>query len=152
MKIIAIHGAKNSKKDLLAFKLANNSDCVWVKPYTDMQNPPNLEDYEQDDLIHLNEKKLSAKMEREIPLCVTEVNGHRYVFFENQFTSGYCVIIGDDRVIQYLKNDWKGDLVTVKCHSKTEEYSERNLLDDDDFDIVFNYDVDDYDYFEAMIQ
>ncbi len=152
MKIIAIAGSKNCKKDLLAFRLATNSDCIWVKPYTDWEEPVNLENFEQDELIHLNEKKLSDKMEREIPLMVTEVNGHRYVFFENQFRAGYCVITADDRIIQYLQNNWKGDLVTVKCHSNSEEYSERNLLSDDDFDIVFNYDEDDYDFFEAEIQ
>jgi len=151
LKIIALYGAKHSKKDVVAFKLSQYSDCVWVKPYTDWEDPVNLEDYEQDDLVHMNERKLSAKMEREVPFCMTEVNGHRYVFFENQFNAGYCVMIVDDRALMYLKNNWDGDLVTVICHSKNEEYSDRSLLSDEEFDIVFDADSGDYGELEELV-
>lgn len=151
MRIITISGAKNTKKDIVAFKLAQNSDCVWVHPYTDFEYPVNLEDYEQDQYTHLNEKKLSRKMERETPLAVSEVNGHRYVFFENQLTAGFCVLIADDRIVTYLKKNWEGELVTVKCHSKNESYSERCLLNDDEFDIIFNTDDGDYDELSELV-
>lgn len=151
MRLVTISGAKNTKKDFVAFKLAQNSDCVWVHPYTDFEHPINIEDNERDDYAHLSKEKLTRKMEREVPLAVSEVNGHRYVFFENQMTAGFCVIIADDRIVSYLKNNWGGELITIKCHSKNESYSERNLLKDDDFDIVFDVDTGDYDELEELV-
>ena len=144
MRLVVINGAKHSKKDIVAMKLAKNSDCVWIKPYTDSK-------FLFDDYPHLNEEQLTRKMEREVPLCESVVNGHRYVFFENQLNAEYVVMIGDDRIITYLKNNWDGDLLTVKVHSKDEEYSARNLLPDKDFDIVFNVDMDDIDELEELI-
>lgn len=148
MKIIAISGAKNSKKDLLAMRLAKNSDCIWIHPYTDRTVPVNETD---DEYIHLNASQLDAKMQHEIPLVETIVNSHRYVFFETQFRADYCVLLADDRVIMYLKNNWDGDLITVKCESKNSRYSERSLLDDSEFEYIFNWDTDDYDDLEDAI-
>ena len=82
MRLVVISGAKNTKKDLVASRLAKNSDCIWIKPYTD--RPRGVVIYEDDDYVHLSEDKLSAKMERDKPLATVEVNNHRYVFFENQ--------------------------------------------------------------------
>jgi hypothetical protein len=79
------------------------------------------------------------------------VKGYRYVFFENQLNAGYVVFIGDDRVVSYLQKNWTGELITVKVHSKNEEYSERFSLSDDDFDIVFNIDYDDFDELEELV-
>ena len=151
MKIIAINGAKNSKKDYVASKLACNSDCIWVKPYTDQENPVNLEEYEMDDYIHLNESKLTHKMNREIPLCETVINGHRWVFFETQFRAGFCVLLADDRIITYLKNNWDGELLTIKCHAKGESYSERCLLPDEEYDMIFDVDNDEIDLLEELV-
>lgn len=151
MILITISGAKNSGKDILAMKLAQNSDCIWIKPYTDKEYPVNIEDWEQDELIHLNDKQLDNKMNHEIPLAVTEINGFRYVFFENQLRADYVVLIADDNVVSYLKREWKGELITIKCHRDGEKYSERNLLKDSEFDIVFNVDTDDYDTMEGGI-
>jgi len=152
MKLIVLNGGKHSKKDLLASKLAKNSDCIWVKPYTDRVEPVNLEDWERDDYIHLNVKQLDHKMEREKPLAVVHLGNIRYVFFENQMNASYCVIIGDDAVCYHLKKEFGEDVVTVKVHSNTEEYSERNVMSDEEFDIVYHYDNDDYDSFEAMVE
>ena len=151
MRLITISGAKNTPKNLVAMKLARNSDCIWVNPYTDYDIPVNLEFYEQDECIHLSEKKLTRKMEREETLVETMVNGHRYVFFMSQMRAGYCVIIADDRIVSYLKNNWDGELCTVKLHCKDEQYSERSLLSDDEFDIIFNTDTGDYDELEELV-
>ena len=145
MKIIAINGAKNSKKEYVASMLARNSDCIWIKPYTDEMN------HQQDEYIRLNEPKLTAKMERETPLCETEVKGHRWVFFETQFRASFCVIIADDRIINYLKNNWDGELFTIKCHSKDEMESERFSLPDNEFDLVYNVDNDEIDLLEELV-
>lgn len=151
MRLITVSGGKNCQLSRVASRLATNSDCVWIKPYTDFEYPANTEDYQKDDLIHLNQAKLSDKMEREVPLAVTEVNGHRYVFFENQLVSGYCVLIADDRVVTYLKNNWDGELVTIRCHCKSEEYSERCLLSEDEYDIIFDVDTGDFDELEELV-
>lgn len=143
MKLICITGAKNSKKHLLAMSLANNSDCIWIKPYTDKKFS---RDNPLDDMyIPMNSQQLTHKMEREVPLVVVELEEVRYVFFENQLNADFVVLIGDDRVASYLRNEWDGELITVKCHSDSEEFSERNKMLDKEFDIVFNYDNDDVD-------
>lgn len=144
MRLILINGAKNSKKEIVAMRLSKNSDCIWIKPYTDSK-------LLFDDNPHLNKEQLSRKMEREVPLCETVVNNHRYVFFENQLNAEYVVLIGDDRILDYLKNNYSGDMITVKVHSKDEEYSARNLLPDKWFDIVFNVDTDDIDELEELV-
>lgn len=149
MRLVIVSGGKYTKKDVVASRLAKNSDCIWIKPYTD--KPNGYVEYEEDDYIHLNEKKLSAKMGREVPLVSIEINGHRYVFFENQLVAGFCVLIGDDSVVSYFKNNWEGELVTIKCHSKNEKYSQRNILGDDEFDIVFDTDTGDYEELEELV-
>lgn len=149
MRLIALNGAKNSRKEWVAQKLSDNSDCIWIKPFTD--KPQRKVDYADDEMIHLNYPKLTYKMQREVPLAVTEVNGHRYVFFENQLNANYCVLIADDSVIEYLEDEWDGELITVKIHSNDEVSSDRFKLKDDNFDIVFNVDNDDIDELEELV-
>ena len=151
MKLIVLSGAKHSKKDLVASRLAENSDCIWIRPYSDKKIPINR-DADDYDFISLNQKQLNEKMAREVPLVETIVGGNRYVFFETQLLADYVVLIGDDRVVFNLKNNWDGDLVTVKCHSKGEVSSSRSLMDDKEFDIVFNYESDDFDSLVAEIE
>lgn len=149
MKLILISGAKGSHKDLLASRLASNSDCIWIKPYSNRKVPINSDPV--DTFISLNDSQLNRKLEREVAIAETVVNGNRYIFFENQLNADYVVIVGDDRIIFNLKNSWNGELVTIKCHSDREQPSSRFLLDDNEFDHVFHYGVDDYDTLEALI-
>ena len=149
LKIITISGAKNTKKDELAQKLAQNSAVVYVKPYTDA--PEGVYEWEMDEHIHLNPKQLDAKLNRENALTMTNVNSHRYVFFENQLNADYCILILDDTGLINLKRYWEGEMVTIRVHSKDEKYSERNVLDDDYFDVVFDVDYDDYDVLEGVL-
>ena len=151
MKIIALTGAKNSRKDVVARRLATNSDVVYVRPYTDRDVPVNAEDWELDDYTHMNEKQLSYKMERDEVLSVAHVGNHRYVFFMSQFNADFCVLILDDVGIFNLKKNWKGEIVTVKVHSDIEEPSDRCLMKDEEFDFVFNIDHDDFDDLEDRI-
>lgn len=148
MRLIALNGAKNTRKEWVARRLSNNSDCIWIQPFTDKPSP--YREYEDDELMHLNEPILSAKMDDENILAVTELNGYKYVWFENQLRAGYCVIIADDDVIAYLQNNWEGDLMTVRIHSNDEIYSARSILKDDEFDIVFNVDTDEIDKLEEL--
>ena len=147
MRLIVLNGARNCGKEDVARRLAMNSDCRFIKPFTDHSRDNGLDD----DYIRLNKEKLDDKLDKENDFCLTEVKGYRYVFFENQLNAGYVVLIGDDRVVSYLQKNWTGELITVKVHSKNEEYSERFLLNDDDFDIVFNIDYDDFDELEELV-
>ena len=151
MRLIVLNGAKHTMKDELAHKLSANSDCMWINPYTDKEVSVNQEEYEQDRFIHLNPKQLEDKMDKEKVLADITVNNHHYVFFETQFRADFCVLIGDDSVVTYLKKNWNGDLVTVRVHSDNEKYSERSILPDSEFDIVFNTSKDDYDDLESEI-
>ena len=151
MRLITLSGGKHCKLDQVAMGLSENSDCTWIKPFTDKEYPPNTEDFQLDDYIHLNSSQLNDKIMKEVPFAESVVNGHRYVFFENQLVSGYCVIIADDRIVSYLKKNWDGELITVRCHCKTEEYSERCLLSDDEYDIVYDVDSDCIDELEELV-
>ena len=149
--LIIISGAKNSKKNLLAMDLASNSDCRWIKPYTDREVPVNQENWEMDEYVHLTSDLLDKKIVDETVMASIIVDGDRWVFFESQFDSAFGVIIGDDSVVSQFRENWNGELFTIKCHSKDEKYSERSLLKDSEFDAVFCYGRDDYDDLEAKI-
>lgn len=148
MKLIVISGGKHSKKDLLATRLASNSDCIWIPPFSNKKLPINVD---EDRFISISDNQLSEMTTRENVIAETVVNGSRYVFFEKQLDADYVVIVGDDRIIFALENNFDGDMVTIRCHSNNEIGSPRFLLDDKEFDYVFNYDVDDYDTLEGMI-
>ena len=133
-------------------KLASNSDVVYVKPYTDAPVPINLEEYQQDEYIHLNVKQLADKMEREPVACTCDIGDNRYVFFQNQFSNGYVVLLVDDECLKTLKDKYGSDVVSVRVKSYSEEPSNRSgNLRDDYFDVVWHYDEDDYDTLEAEI-
>lgn len=149
MKLIVISGAKNSKKDLLAMSLANNPDVVWIKPYSNRKIPVNADPH--DDFIALNDRQLNVKLSREVPLAETIVKGNRYIFFENQLKGEYAIIVGDDKVVYNIENNWDGDVISIRCHSRLEKSSSRFLMADEEFDYVFNWENDDLDKFVEMI-
>lgn len=145
MKIIAITGHKNSNKDLVAMRLASNSDVVYIRPYSDKKRPLNMESYEEDDYIHLNNSQLSYKMEREEPFLVKEIDGVRYVFFMTQFRADFCAIIIDKTMLDYLKKNWDGEIVSIYCHDG------RGCDDPKSYDIIYDWKNDDFDRLESDI-
>lgn len=150
MKIIALNSAKNGKSDVVASKLASNSDVVYVKPYTDKPIPIN--EWDEDDYIHLNDKQLSDKMDSEVVAVSCDIGDTRYVYFENQFSSGFVVLILDDGCIKTIKEQYGDDVITVRVKSNTEEPSSRmGNLRNSFFDIVFDYDIEDIDSLEWRI-
>ena len=152
MKIIALNNARNGKADAVAMKLASNSDVVYVRPYTDKRVPVNQEDWEQDDYIHLNAKQLSDKMDKEDVAVSCKVGNNHYVYFHNQFSSGFVVLILDDECLKTIKKDYGDDVVAVRVKSNSEELSSRSgNLRDGFFDIIFDYDVEDIDELEWRI-
>lgn len=147
MKIITITGAKHTGKVSLALKFASNSDCTWVKPFTD--NPKAYSDcYEV-----VDKEYLSKMAEDEKPIFTTMIKGFRYVVFPSQLTSEYNVLIVDDYALIDIKEAWNDKLFTIKVHSNKEEPSQRSgvYLYDHEFDFVFNTDTDDYDDLEAGV-
>ena len=149
MKIVTISGGKFTKKDWLAHRLAENSDVVYVRPYTDKKIPI----YDEEDYIYLNEKQLSAKMNQENPLVVfTTARGNRYIFFENQLRTEFCVLILDDAGVHAVKKEFGNNVITIRVHSRNEKPSDRVLMKDSEYDIVFNVDTDDYFDLENKIE
>ena len=145
MKIIAINGAKNTKKDVIALRLSNNSAVEYVRPYSSKKT------------AHFNwvEKDILKDMiDKEDVLCKTIIRGEIYVFFKFQFTEDYSVVIVDDYALVDLMSNWDDEIVTIRLKSKNAESSERfgSYLYDHEFDIVFNVDTDDYYDLEAMIE
>lgn len=145
MKIIAINGAKNTKKEVMALRLANNSAVKYVRPYSTKKS------------IHFEWVKkdvLKDMMDKEEPLCKTIIKGEIYCFFKSQFKEDYNVVIVDDYALVDLMSNWDDEIITVRLKSKDSESSERfgSYLYDHEFDIVFNIDTDDYFELEAMIE
>lgn len=147
-KIITITGAKQTGKMELASKLSGNSDCVWVKPYT---NSPNAY---PDCYNVVNKETLSAMIDEEKPIFTTLIKGYRYVVFPSQLLAEYNVLIVDDYALIDVKDAWKNIIVTIKVHSEKEQKSERSgvYLYDHEFDIVFNTDTGNVYELEAEIE
>ena len=152
MRIIALNCAKNGKADVVAMRLASNSDVVYVKPYTTKPVPINNEVWDNDDYVHLNDKQLADKMEKEIVAVSCEVGKYKYVYFQNQFSSGFVVLLLDDNCLKIMKEKYGDDLISVRVKSNSEQLSERSgNLRDGFYDIVFDYDYEDIDDLEWRI-
>lgn len=144
-KIIVLNGEKNTKKETIALRLANNSDVEYVVPYSTKDNPH---------FNYMRREDLLGKIKKDDPIMTTHLNGEIYVYFEEQFTADYCVVIADDFALIELLNCWNGDVITVRLVSDKSEKSERSnvYLYNHDFDIVFDVNNDDFNTLEAMIE
>ena len=139
--IITITGAKHTGKMVLASKLSENSDCIWVKPYTDNQRA-------YPDCYHpLIKEDLDKMIEDEKPVFTTIIRGFRYVVFPSQLNAEYNILIVDDYALIDVKEAWNEHIITIKVHSDREEPSLRSgvYLFDHEFDEVYNVDTDDFD-------
>ena len=150
MKLIVISGARNSKKDLLAMRLSSSLDCVWIKPYSNRKVPINSDPVT--DFIPLNDNQLNDKLEREESLAETIAKGNRYIYFINQLKGDYSIITGDDSIMLSATHNWNGDIITIKCHSDKEMPSVRCLMSDNEFDVTFHYEDDDFEELLEMIR
>ena len=146
MKIIAVTGEKNSNKEWLARKLAENSDVIFIRPYTDKPTLVNQEPYEMDEYIHLTDSQLSYRMDREPLLICKRINGHRYAYFKTQLRADYCVIIVTADMIPPLKKEYGFELFTIYCHTG------QGCDDPTKYDYVFNSKEDSYDNLEERVE
>lgn len=151
MKIVTLTGSKNCGKDVIAEKLSENSDVVYLKPYTDKKPLSSAELIVGYNVVSKNELDQMIK-DNEV-LSITRVNGHRWVYFKFQLTEAYNIMIVDDYGVCDVRTNWNGDLYSVKVVSKNMQDSDRVgvYLYNHDFDEVFDYDSDDFDELEARI-
>lgn len=153
MKIITLTGAKNTNKELLAYKLSQNSDVGYIKPYTDREIPEDAEECDVNNYNYVSKDRLDEMIEEDEVLCKTLVNGDRFVFFKSQLEHSYNVMIVDDYTLVDLQSNWKKELYSIKVKSNGEKPSNRigTYLYDHEFDTVYNTDSDDYDELEWRI-
>lgn len=150
MKIITLTGGKNTKKEVLAYRLAKNSDVSYIKPYTDREVSDEMDESELNGYNYVSKDTLDKMIEEDEVLCKSLVNGNRYVFFKSQLTHDYNVMIVDDYALVDLQGKWKKELYSIKVKSNKEKPSNRidTYLYDHEFDKVYNIDTDDFDALE----
>lgn len=150
MKIITLTGGKNTKKEVLAYRLAKNSDVSYIKPYTDRDVSDDVDESELNGYNYVSKDTLDTMIEEDEVLCSRIINGNRYVFFKSQLIHDYNVMIVDDYAFVDLQSNWKDDLYSIKVKSNNEKASNRidTYLYDHEFDKVYNIDTDDFDALE----
>ena len=150
MKIITLTGGKNTKKEVLAYRLAKNSDVSYIKPYTDREVSDDVDESELNGYNYVSKDTLDTMIEEDEVLCSRTINGNRYVFFKSQLIHDYNVMIVDDYALVDLQSNWKEDLYSIKVKSNNEKASNRidTYLYDHEFDKVYNIDTDDFDALE----
>lgn len=152
-KIITLTGNKYCGKLTLAYKLSQNSDVEFVKPYTDKPFEYGVDPEKYGDYHFVSEDTLDEMIQEEEVLCSTKINGSRYVIFMKQINSPYSVIVADDCQLMDIKDKWS-NLYTIKVRGRNEKPSKRVgvYFLDHEFDEVFHYKEDDFDLLEVMIE
>ena len=148
--IVSLTGHKNSGKVSVGLDLAKNSAVEFVKAYTD--RPSN--DMWIDCYHFVSPEKLDALIEERDVLYKSMVDGHRYVFFKDQLTAPYNVLILDDYGVADLQGKYSNYFYSVKVVSKNQKDSDRVgvYLYNHEFDEVFDYDTDEIEDLEARIE
>ena len=152
-KIITLTGNKYCGKLTLAYKLSQNSDVEFVKPYTDKPFEYGVDPEKYGDYHFVSEDTLDEMIQEEEVLCSTKINGSRYVIFMKQINSPYSVIVADDCQLMDIKDKWS-NLYTIKVRGRNEKPSKRVgvYFLDHEFDEVFHYKEDYFDLLEARIE
>ena len=149
--IISLTGAKQSGKVELGFKLAENSAVQFVKAYTDRKSNQLIW---EDCYIFVSSEKLDELLvEREV-LHITNIQGNRYVFFKDQLTASYNILIVDDYGVVDLRDKYTNNLYSIKVVSKNQKPSNRVdvYLYNHEFDKVFDVDNDKVEELEWEIE
>ena len=148
--IISLTGAKHSGQLRLAFRLEENSAVGFVRPYTD--RPYNS--VWSDCYNFVSNEVLDTMIEEKEVLYKTIIHGHRYVFFKEQLTETYNILILDDYGVAELSTKYSNDLYSIKVVSEDEKDSSRVgvYLYNHEFDKVFDYDKDSVEELEWEIE
>ena len=149
--IISLTGAKQSGKVDLGLRLAENSAVQFVKAYTDRKSNQLMW---EDCYIFVSPEKLDELLiEREV-LHITKIHGNRYVFFKDQLTASYNILIVDDYGVVDLREKYTNNLYSIKVISKNQKASNRVdvYLYNHEFDKVFDMDNDKVEELEWEIE
>ena len=145
LKIISLTGVGQDVY-WTACKLAENSDVVFIKPFTDKEK---LNSAEWEAGYHqVTKDTMDYLISEEEVLSQTLINGNRYVFFKMQLKEGaYNVLMVDDYALVDLQSNYTGELYSVKVNTKENIRSQRIgvYLYDHEFDEVFDPKTGDYD-------
>ena len=151
---MTITGHKHTNKDILAKRLAENSDIEFVRPYTARELPNwGDADYLDSEFNVVLPNVLEDMMSTEKVLSVTEIGDNKYVFFDFQFREPYSVVVVDDCGVISIKDNWDGKVFTIRIVSSSEEKSERvdKYLNKHEFDAIFDFEKDDLSELEHLI-
>jgi len=148
--IVSLTGHKNCGKVQLAFDLAKNSAVKFVKPYTDAP----VNDMWIDCYRFVSKEKLDELIDNREVLYESMVNGHRYVFFKDQLTAPYNILILDDYGVADLQGQYSNYFYSIKVTSKNQQDSDRVgvYLYNHEFDRVFDSDTESVSDLEAEIE
>ena len=153
-RLITLTGHKNTKKDWVAGKLAENSDIEWIKPFTDKKKDIGKDSEECGGYHFISKEQMDEKLRDEEYIAKVTVNGNRYVYFKSQLTYDFIVLIADDYMLMELfQSIPRNNLYTVKVKAKDQIESDRvdSYLFDHEFDKIFDVDHGDIDELEAHI-
>lgn len=148
--IISLTGAKHSGKLDLGMQLARNSAIKFIKAYTD--RPSN--DLWSDCYYFVSSDKLDELIEKREVLHESKVGKWRYVFFVDQLTAPYNILILDDYGVVDVRSKYKKHLYSIKVVSANEKPSRRVgvYLYNHEFDEVFDIDEDSLEELEWRIE
>lgn len=153
-RLITLTGHKNTKKDWVARKLAENSDIEWIKPFTDKKKDIGKDAEECGGYHFISKEKMDEKLKTDEVVSKVTINDNRYVYFKSQLTADYIIMIVDDYgLLGVFDTVHRNKLYTVKLKSKDQIESDRvdSYLFDHEFDIIFDVDNGDIDELEANI-
>lgn len=153
-KIVTLTGHKDTRKDWIAGKLAENSDVNFVRPYVGMELPMGVEPSHWDEYHIVLPSILQDMIRSEKVLYRIIVDKKEYVFFEFQMTAPYNVVIVDDYGVIAIKDNWDGEVYTVFVKSKDQKPSKRvgEYLTPSEFDEIFDSDTGDIDELGARME
>ena len=152
-KIITLTGHRYCGKVSVAIKLSRNSDMEIVHPVTDKPIPKERTDYYGDEYAHVSKERMDELIATEHLLSQTVIDGYRYCFFEFQLKAPYNIMILDDDALVQTKENYDGDVYSIKVWSDNEKKSKRvgESVQDYEFDEIFHYKVDDVEELEWRI-
>lgn len=148
--IVSITGNKHSGQTKLAFRLSENSAVSFIKPYTDRP----VDDLWSDCYHFVSKEKLDELLDEREVLTQRLVNGHRYVYFKDQLTSSYNVMILDDYGVADVMTNYTMNVYSIKVTSKNEKPSKRVgvYLYNHEFSEVFDTDTGSVEELECRIE
>lgn len=148
-KIITLSGHKYCGKVSVAIELAKNSDMEFIHPVTD--KPSQQTDYYGDEYTHISKERMNELVNSGKLLSMTVVDKYRYCFFDFQLKSEYTLMIVDDDALSQIIENFDGKVFAIRVYSDNEVKTDRVGSNDDIYDELFHFKVDDLSELEWRI-